>query len=96
MNKKFAKRDMQDMAYDDSEKLTQVSNEIAETNRWSIIYDVVFRDNETGKHYASEYSVGATEQQDECAYEHEGDEITCIEVEEVEVTVKKWMGIDVK
>lgn len=63
------------------------SNEICETTRWSIVYDLVFEYE--GKNYLTCYSVGATESQDESPWEYD-DEVECTEVEEKQVMVTSW------
>lgn len=89
----FEKKELQKMAYGESERLEVVEKAISDSSRWSICYSVVFKDNETGKHYASYYSVGATECQDESPYEYDNDEIECEEVELKEVLVKQWVAV---
>ena len=66
-------------------------NEIIDTSRWSTIYELVFEHE--GKHYLTTYSVGATESQDERPWEYEN-EVECVEVELVPVTVKKWIPVE--
>ena len=63
--------------------------EVIDTSRWSIIYELVFEYE--GKFYQTHYSVGATESQDESPWEYE-DEVECVEVEEIEVVVKQWVS----
>ena len=70
-----------------------VSNELIDTDRWSNLHTVVYQDLTTLKFYASSYSVGATEQQDESPYEDEDDEIEFIEVTPVEVTVIAYRAV---
>lgn len=62
-----------------------VYDKIVDTTRWSICYERVFKHD--GKFYMTDYSVGATENQDEHPYEYEGDMIECKEVFPVEKTV---------
>jgi hypothetical protein len=50
---------------------------------------------ESGKHYMSWYHQGATKQQDERPYEHDGPMIDCIEVELKEVTKKEWTAVNI-
>lgn len=71
-------------------KFKMVHTEIIDTSRWSIIHEVVYQDLLTGKYWHSTFSVGATECQDECAYEYDGDEIELTEVTPVEHTVIKY------
>lgn len=67
-----------------------VVNEIADTSRWSIHYDFVFRTEEDGKFWETSYSRGATESQDESPFENEPDEVVVHEVVPVEHTVVKY------
>lgn len=62
-----------------------IYNRVTGTSRWSIDYERVFEHE--GKYYLTTYSVGATEQQDERAYEYDPDEIECVEVFPQERTV---------
>lgn len=62
-----------------------VYDKIVDTSRWSVLYERVFKHD--GKFYMTEYSVGATESQDESPYEYAPDEIECDEVRAVEKTV---------
>lgn len=64
-----------------------ISDKIKDTSRWSVHHEIVFQyDN---KFYKTYYSVGATEQQDESAWEYD-DDIECFEVKLVEKLVKVW------
>lgn len=90
---KFKKEELRDMVFGDSEKLVSVEDEITDTGRWCIYHSVIFKDVETGKHYESSYSVGSTECQDERPYEYADDEVECIEVEQKEVKVIKWVEV---
>lgn len=67
-----------------------VIDKIVDTSRWSVIHEIVFKDN--GKFYQTTYSEGATECQDERPWEY-ADEVNCYEVELREVTIKKWCRI---
>jgi hypothetical protein len=90
---KFDKDVMIDIAYGDCpDGYEKMEDKIVETTRWSILHSMVFKFE--GKFYQSSYWVGATEQQDESAYEHDGDGegmIRCTEVvpEQILVTVYK-------
>ena len=66
-----------------------IRNKIYDTSRWSNQYEWVFRVGD--KFYESHYSVGATESQDESAYEHDGDMIDVTEVVPVEQTIIKYV-----
>lgn len=89
---KFNKTDLQDMVYEENEEvLKRIKEETIGSSRWSVSHSVIFQDVKTGKYYSSSYSVGATEMQDESAYEYAGDEIECPEVIEKLVEVKQWV-----
>lgn len=62
-----------------------IEDKITGKSRWSIHYRRVFRHE--GKFYATNYSMGATESQDERPYECDSDEIDCPEVFPVTKTV---------
>lgn len=79
---KFKKADLQDLIY------AAVDNNIIRHTRWSVHHKVVFPFE--GKFYTTEYSVGATESQDERPFEYAADEIECPEVREVEKLMKMW------
>ena len=73
----------------DSEVIWEaIEDKIVDTSRWSELHQIVFEKD--GKFWKTSYSCGLTEQQDESPWEFE-DEVTCIEVEEKEVLVKKWV-----
>ena len=63
---KFKKEFMQEVAYDEVEGVKIIENNIIDNSRWSTIHKIVFSFN--GKFYESNYSIGATEQQDESPY----------------------------
>ena len=66
-------------------------DEINDTSRWSVYHTLVFEHE--GKFYQTQYSVGATEYQDESPWEFE-EEVKCYEVEEKEVVVKQWVKVE--
>ena len=65
--------------------------EEGKSGRWSIAHSMVFQIGT--KHFMAVYSVGATEQQDESPWEYAGDEIECMEVQAVPVTVIRWLPV---
>lgn len=67
-----------------------IKNTITDTSRWSVHHEIIFAYND--KFWRTDYSVGATEQQDECAWEYE-EEVDCIEVHLIEKTIKIWENI---
>ena len=97
MIKKFDKNELLeiDLPYlDEGQKVddvTLISREIIDTNRWSIIYEIVFRfdDQLSDQAWSASYSVGATEMQDESPWEYE-EEVKAILVKRVEKVVEVW------
>lgn len=76
---KFSREFLQEM------KGKTISDRITGHRRWSIDHERIFEND--GKFYKTNYSVGATESQDESPYENSPDEIECSEVRSVEKTV---------
>jgi hypothetical protein len=75
----------------DSSLVEVVFNDVVSTKRWSIQYKLIFKLN--GVFYETEYSEGATEMQDESAWEFE-DEVECTIVEPKEVTVVEYIPVE--
>jgi len=84
-----------DVVYDGSDDWEPVkgTEAVIDTTRWSICKMAIFKHIPSGKHYLFEWSVGATESQDESAYEHDDEDIVPIEVSLQEVTEMKWMPV---
>jgi hypothetical protein len=70
-----------------------ISDTVTDTSRWSVYHSLIFRYKD--KYYSCEYSVGATELQDESPWEYEK-EVLCQEVHLVERTIKVWEPIVIK
>jgi|WetSurMetagenome_2_1015567.scaffolds.fasta_scaffold38830_5 hypothetical protein len=68
-----------------------ILDDVVETTRWTIIYDFIFQNLETGKYYQGWYQVGATEMQDERPWEYTTPKFD--EVEPYEVTVTKYRKV---
>lgn len=81
---KFKKEVLQEGAWGDGPTKT-IYQEIVDHRRWSVDHRRVFEFE--GKFYVTFYSVGATESQDERAYEYDEDEIECAEVFPVQKTI---------
>lgn len=93
--KEFSKEDLKDLVdFCEMENLEMVRDEILDTTRWSIINELIFKDKESGKLYRTNYSVGATECQDESPFEYDPDYIECVEVKEKEVTVIDYVEVE--
>ena len=70
---KFKKEDLQNLIYDESTVLTKIRD-----TRWCINYELIFCFE--GAYYRTQYAIGATEVQDQTAFEYEPDLIDCVEV----------------
>ena len=64
-----------------------IKDTIINTSRWSVHHEIIFAYN--GKFYKTNYTVGATEMQDESPWEYL-ENVDCVEVQVVEKTVKVW------
>lgn len=78
VTRQFPKEMMQEILWDEHEGVEIVKNEMYDTSRWSIHYELVF--GYEGKFYSTSYSRGATECQYEEPFEYESDMITVYEV----------------
>ena len=81
---------MRQILYEDHPDTEVVSNELYDSSRWSLHYNLIF--SHEGKFYQTQYSYGATEYQDVRPFEYEGD-VTCTEVEEREVSRIEWVPV---
>ena len=89
----FPVQTMRDIASKESEEYESIEVDVVDTGRWTIQYEVIFKEIATGKHYRTYWQRGATEYQDEKPFEYDNGEINCDEVELVEVVVKEWRKI---
>jgi len=82
----FTKQELLDILFDedDDDETKILIDKPTSNSRWSIHHRFVFKKD--GKLYETNYSKGATEQQDESPWEHEP-EVECIEVVEYEKVV---------
>jgi hypothetical protein len=89
----FTKQELLDILEEENESAEIVKDELVDTSRWSIIYDLIFRID--GKFYRTNYSVGATESQDEGPWEwfDYDSKIACEEVEPYEKTVIDYRAV---
>lgn len=83
----FKKQDLFDMDL----PYSAIERQIIDKTRWSVVYEIVFEKD--GRFYQTDYSVGATESQDEGPWEYDGDEIACVEVHKVQKMVTVWEPI---
>jgi hypothetical protein len=85
----LSREDALKIIYHDSTAYTLFEDTITGKSRWSIWHDVIFMDKLTGKFYKGDYTVGATEGQDEQPWEYKK-EVSFVEVEPHNVTVVKY------
>ena len=87
---KFNTEDLHKLVYSDTVgKLERIQDTITGNGRWSIHHHLVFHNQEDNNYYETQYSVGATEYQDEQPFEYEDDYVECDQVfpEKVTITV---------
>lgn len=82
VKEKFKTSDLRDLAYEEHDKNVYevIYDEVCSHSRWNVGHSVVFKVKATGKYYSTYYSVGATECQNEGAYEWSGEFTECDEV----------------
>jgi hypothetical protein len=83
---KFLKEEL-DLPY------SAVEDWITGHGRWNVHHAIVFKYDDT--FYMANYSVGATEMQDERPWEYE-DEVECMPVKQVEKIIKGWEPLNVE
>lgn len=90
-NVSFKKADLLSLVDgEECDTLEKMAGDITGTSRWSVEYSLIFKEKASGKFYEAHYSRGATEQQDERPFEHDGDAIACVEVRPVEKVVIQY------
>lgn len=67
-----------------------VEDKVIGTGRWSVHHRIVFKHE--GRFYQTEYSIGATESQDERPWEYD-DDVESIEVHKVPKTIEVWEAV---
>lgn len=82
---KLTNEQARDIVWGETDEFTEISNKVVGTSRWSTIYEIVVQRKSDGKYFKDKYRVGATESQDERAYEHTNPNFT--EVFPVEKTI---------
>jgi len=85
---------IKDIVWDDHDEYEVIENDMVDKSRWSVHYEVVFKELATGKFYSVGYSRGATEYQDEgCEFDVRNGTVECQEVEPVEVKIIKFKPV---
>jgi len=91
---KLTGEDARYVVYGDHEDWREENEEeILDNTRWSIIKKQVFCHKPSKKFYKFVWSIGATECQDERAYEYD-DFVEPEEVESVVVSIERWVKVD--
>ena len=93
LDMKITGEEARNAVYGESETFELIQETLVDSSRWSLSYEAIIKQNETGKHYSTNYEIGATESQDEQPYEYQ-DEVILKEVEEREVKVKQWVAVE--
>ncbi len=91
--KTFNREDLKDMFYGESEVLELIEKNFSCNTRWSIHYDIIFKDIPTGKFYQTTTFASATESQDKSAFEYSNPKIDCEEVYQKGVVRKEWRKV---
>lgn len=89
---KLTKEEGRDIVYGDHPDWVTEETEIIEQTRWSVLRTGVFTHVPTGTSYELTWSVGATEQQDEQAFEY--DDPDPHEVIKKEKVVEVWERVE--
>lgn len=84
---KLPRETMRSILYGDSDVGTVIEDNVTDNSRWSIYHDLIFMYE--GKTYRTDYSVGATEMQDESPWEYDS-EVECVELHKVQRLVDVW------
>ncbi len=90
---KLSKEDARMVIWDDHEDFTEIESRVTSTSRWSIHNEGIYLHNPSGKHYKLEWSVGATEYQDERPFQYSDPEL--VEVSPVSKTITVWEPVNV-
>lgn len=88
---KLTKEEGRELLQEDLDEWETVESQITYTSRWSIHHEGIFKHVPSNKYYSMCWSVGATEQQDEQAFEYDDPELT--EVEPYDKIVKAWRPV---
>ncbi len=92
---KLTGEEARNVVHDDHEDWKPVAGteETENHERWTVGYSGVFKHIPSGKFYSFYWTVGATESQDQCAYEYET-EVEVVEVVLKLVQVEQWVGVE--
>lgn len=91
---KLTAEEAREIVWECNEDWEQIEYKLVGNNRWSLRYEGVFKHIPTEKYYKLQWSVGATEYQDEKPFQYIK-EVIPIEVYKVEKVVKVWEPINV-
>lgn len=83
----FSREKAKHIIWEDDDEFNVIEKRIEDTSRWSINYSVVVQRISDGLFFSSSYSIGATESQDQEAYEYDKPEFTQVFKKEETITV---------
>jgi len=94
MNIQIPNAEARELAFEDeSDNYIAVENKQIGNSRWSIHYSLVIKSKTEDRYYATTYSRGATEQQEERPFEYDGELITFSEVVPKETKIIEYIAI---
>jgi hypothetical protein len=71
----------------------ELHDELYDTSRWTNIYEFVFRAPDDGKAYRVYYEVGASDSQDDIDLWGYEENISAVEVEQIQVVTTEWKPV---
>lgn len=90
MKRTFTEEQLDLAAWGDLDGFSTVRKEITDQGRWNTSYELIFKEDATGKLYRAHYSKGSTEQQDDGPQFYETD---IPEVEAYEKTITDYREV---
>lgn len=90
----FDRELLRDIISDCADGYTVIESNITDNSRWSIHHECVFMRSSDGVFFRTQYSIGATEYQDERPYECDGDTIAVEVVVPMKVVVTKYVPVE--
>lgn len=88
-------KEARSIIFDDNDEWEEIEQNIVDTSRWSIHKEGIFLNKKENKHYLFEWSVGATECQDELPYEYD-EEVIPKEMKQTQKTIWIWEPVNEK
>lgn len=85
------KEEARRIVWEDTSDFILVESSVTDTSRWSIQHEGICQHIESEKYYFIDWSVGATEMQDEGPFEYHKGDVTLTEAIQKEVKIMKWV-----